>query len=111
MGRFNKPKSRGSGSDDENLRGRLREMKKTIQKLTNYIKHLEKKLGNLENNSDQDLEIEIEYNEKIKETVRVCKKCRGENVKEINVSKLNQPIVILVCQDANCGAREVLSAK
>lgn len=91
--------SRGSdSSEDENLRGKYRELQKEVKRLRSYVDHLERELLN--------------RIPKVKETVKrpkfepeiKCDKCGHNEIKALTIYRPDGAFVLSECQ--NCGHRE-----
>lgn len=114
MSTQNKPRPRGNvDTDDENLRGSNRQLRKEVDQWKRYCKHLEKKIRRYEANFNAEDDEENTAVPEVKPSSgnlegRKCKsdKCRSTNLKSLELNKRNEPTTIWICQD--CGSRETV---
>jgi hypothetical protein len=88
------------GSNDENLRGRFRELQKEVKKLRHYITKLEHEK---DHESAEELESDTQP-QPSPEDMPLCRSCRSNKIKIVFIPKRDGELTIAACED--CGARE-----
>lgn len=91
------------GDNDENLRGRLRELEKLNKSLKRRIRHLEKLLNMSPDPYDQEPEPQTSSSNEPK---RLCKKCGHDDVRLFEIWRPGGEIKLWVCQKSSCFHRE-----
>lgn len=92
MSKHRNARPRGSGSSEESLKGKNRELQKTIRQLLQRVRQLEKQLG-LRSTLKED-----EGHEDVPESKIICDNCGKGELKEFTLEKPGGLLIFLTCE-------------